>query len=105
MAVLRKDFIGFTRLPCLEYDAERKTLSWRKPRIDQEEALQAGFYAQLPARGIADASPAATERCPSLPALSPRQPRHAKKIADDDSLMAVILAQAVNHGNLGMAET
>ena len=40
-----------------------------------------------------------------LAALSPLQPRYAKKIADDDSLMAVILAQAMNHGNLGMAET
>jgi Tn3 transposase DDE domain len=37
--------------------------------------------------------------------LSPLQPRYAKKIADEDSLMAVILAQAMNHGNLSMAET
>jgi len=93
------------KLRHLEYDAERKTLSWRKPRIDQEEALQAGFYAKLPARGIADVFRFVNERCHFLSALSPLQPRYAKKIADDDSLMAVILAQAMNHGNLGMAET
>ena len=37
--------------------------------------------------------------------MTPLQPRYAKKIADEDSLMAVIIAQAMNHGNLSMAET
>jgi TnpA family transposase len=45
------------------------------------------------------------ERCDFLSALTPLQPRYAKKVADKDSLMAVILAQALNHGNLSMAET
>jgi TnpA family transposase len=93
------------KLKHLEYDAGRKTLSWRHPRIDREEALQAGFYAGLPARGIADVFRFVDERCRFLAALSPLQPRYAKRIADDDSLMAVILGQALNHGNLGMAET
>jgi TnpA family transposase len=44
-------------------------------------------------------------RCGFLSALTPLQPRYAKKIADEDSLMAVIVAQAMNHGMLGMAET
>jgi hypothetical protein len=38
--------------------------------------------------------------CRFLSALTPLQPRYAKKIADEDSLMAVIIAQAMNHGNL-----
>jgi Tn3 transposase DDE domain len=33
------------------------------------------------------------------------QPRYAKKVADADSLMAVIIAQAMNHGNQVMART
>lgn len=37
--------------------------------------------------------------------MTPLQPRYAKKIADEDSLMAVIIAQAMNHGNFKMAET
>ena len=37
------------------------------------------------------------ERCGFLSALTPLQPRYAKKIADEDSLMAVIVAQAMNH--------
>jgi hypothetical protein len=37
--------------------------------------------------------------------MMPLQPRFAKKAADEDSLMSVIIAQAMNHGNLSMAET
>ena len=39
------------KLKHLEYDPGRKTLSWRTPKVDKEEALQAAFYARLPARG------------------------------------------------------
>lgn len=44
-------------------------------------------------------------QCSFLSALTPLQPRYAKKVADIDSLMAVIMAQAMNHGNLVMART
>ena len=37
--------------------------------------------------------------------LSVLQPRYAKQVADADSLMAVIIAQAMNHGNLVIAKT
>lgn len=37
--------------------------------------------------------------------MKPLQPRYAKKEADADSLMAVIVAQAMNHGNHVMART
>ncbi|WP_143034486.1 hypothetical protein [Nitrosospira multiformis] len=37
-----------------------------------------------------------------MSAMTPLQPRYAKKIADNDSLMAVIIAQAMNHGNLSI---
>ncbi len=93
------------KLKHLEYDPIRKTLSWRRPKVDKEAALQARFYAKLPARGIADIFRFVNERCQFLAALTPLQPRYAKKIADEDSLMAVIFAQAMNHGNLSMAET
>ena len=93
------------KLKHLEFDAERKTLTWRKPRADKGEALQSGFYAKLQVRDIADIFRFVNERCDFLSALTPLQPRYAKKIADDDSLMAGIVAQAMNHGLLSMAET
>ena len=45
------------------------------------------------------------EQCQFLLALTPLQPRYAKQVADADSLMAVIMAQAMNHGNLVMSRT
>ena len=35
----------------------------------------------------------------------PLQPRYAKQVADTDSLMAVIIAQAMNYGNLVISRT
>ncbi len=93
------------KLKHLDFDAEHKTLSWRKPRIDQDDALQSRFYAKLQARGVPDVFRFVNARCGFLSAQTPLQPRYAKKIATEDSLMAVIVAQAMNHGTLGMAET
>ena len=44
-------------------------------------------------------------QCQFLSALTPLQPRYAKKAVDADNLMAVIIAQAMNHGNHVMART
>ncbi len=93
------------KLKHLDYDPADQTLTWRKSKIDKEAGLQTGFYAKLPARGIADIFRFVNAHCRFLSALTPLQPRYAKKVADEDSLIAVILAQAMNHGNLGMAET
>ena len=60
---------------------------------------------KLQARAVPDVFRFVNARCDFLSALTPLQPRYAKKIADEDSLMAVIVAQAMNHGMLGMAET
>lgn len=43
--------------------------------------------------------------CRFLAALKPLQPRYARQVADDNSLTAVIVAQAMNHGNLLMSRT
>jgi TnpA family transposase len=43
--------------------------------------------------------------CKFLSALTPLQPRYAKKVADVNSLLAVIIAQAMNHGNLVLSRT
>jgi hypothetical protein len=93
------------KLKHLEYDITREQLTWRKPKTNKDTALQLNFYAKLPARSVADIFRFVNEHCHFLSALTPLQPRYAKKIADEDSLTAVILAQALNHGNLSMAET
>ena len=92
------------KLKHLEFDPERKTLSWLKPKVDREETLQSDFYAKLTAHSLADVFRFVNECSNFLSALTPLQPRYAKKIADEDSLMAVIVAQAMNYGTLSMAE-
>jgi TnpA family transposase len=93
------------KLKHLDFDADKKTLVWHRPKADKDKQLQKGFYAKLQARDIADIFRFVNERSHFLSALTPLQPRYAKKIADEDSLMAVIIAQAMNHGNFKMAET
>lgn len=92
------------KLKHLDYDPAKKVLKWRKPKVDKNEALETAFYESLPASTIADIFRFVNERCHFLSALTPLQPRYAKKIADEDSLMAAIIAQAMNHGNYRMAE-
>jgi TnpA family transposase len=93
------------KLKHLEYDEVRNHLTWHKPKVNKDEALKLGFYAKLQAHDIADIFRFVNEQCQFLSALTPLQPRYAKKVADEDSLMAVIIAQALNHGNLSMSET
>lgn len=93
------------KLDHLDYDPIRKQLTWRSLKTNKDEALQLAFYNKLQARGIADIFRFVNEQCQFLSALTPLQPRYGKKVADEDSLMAAIIAQALNHGNLSMAET
>lgn len=93
------------KLKHLEYDTRCATLRWHKPKVDEASAQQESFYAQLPLRDIADIIRFVNERCGFLSAMKPLQPRYAKKIADTESLMAVIIAQATNLGNFAMSQT
>jgi TnpA family transposase len=93
------------KLKHLDFDSVNKTITWHRPKAADDEALQKDFYAKLVASDITDIFRFVNEQCRFLSAMTPLQPRYAKKIADEDSLMAVILAQAMNHGNLNMAET
>lgn len=93
------------KLKHLEFDSEKQTLIWHRPKADKDKLLQQDFYSKLQARDIADIFRFVNEQCHFLSAMTPLQPRYAKKIADEDSLMAVIIAQAMNHGNFKMAET
>ena len=93
------------KLKHLEFDSDRQKLTWHRPKADNDKLLQQSFYAKLQAHDTADVFRFVNEKCQFLSAMTPLQPRYAKNIADDDSLMAVIFAQAMNHGNFSMAET
>lgn len=93
------------KLKHLEFDPIKKSLTWHRPKVNSDEELQIDFYSKVLAFDIADIFRFVNERCHFLAVMTPLQPRYAKRLADEDSLMAAILAQAMNHGNLNMAET
>lgn len=93
------------KLKHLEYDGQLKTLTWHRYKASNDKALQENFYSKLGFCNIADALRFVNEQCDFLSAMTPLQPRYAKQNADKDSLFAVIIAQAMNYGNLKMAQT
>ena len=79
----------------LEYDKDTQTLTWRKPKGENQKAREQAFYERLPFCDVADVFRFVNSQCQFLSALTPLQPRYAKKVADADSLMAVILQTKV----------
>jgi TnpA family transposase len=92
------------RLKHLRYDEVTKTVHLKKYNEHKEEELQHNFYAQLPLCDITDVFQFVHEPCDFLSALTPVQPRRAQPALDKKSTIAVIIAQALNHGNVKMAE-
>ncbi len=110
-AELRKQWLAFDselkqgKLTHLDYDKDKKKLIWRKPKGDTPKVSEQSFYEQVSHCDVADMFRFVNGQCQFLSTLTPLQPRYAKKVADADSLMAVIIAQAMNHGNQVMART
>ena len=110
-AELRTQWLAFNRelhqgkLKHLEYDSETQDADLAPAQGRQRRRASRQFYEQLPFCDVADVFRFVNDQCQFLSALTPLQPRYAKKVADADSLMAVIIAQAMNHGNLVMART
>ena len=110
-AELRIQWMAFNRelrenkLQHLDYDIDRKKLTWRRPKADKIAEHEKAFYEQLSFNDVADVFRFVNSECQFTSALTPLQPRYAKQVADADSLMAVIIAQAMNHGSLAMART
>ena len=88
----------------LDYDEASSTLTCRRPKAE-DDGEQDAFYEQLPFCDVADVLRFVNQECQFLSALTPLQPRYAKQSADENSLLAVIAAQALNHGNLLMSRT
>ena len=105
---LFNDDLSQGRLKHLDYNAEKKTLHWRKSKVEsaEEEAekQQQSFYDKLPFVDIANILRFANEKTHVLSAFTSLQPRYAKQVAHEDSLLACILAQGMGHGNWSMAE-
>ncbi|MBE9401953.1 Tn3 family transposase [Acinetobacter albensis] len=108
---LRSQWLAFNRelkqgkLTHLDFNKDVQTLIWHKPKSDTQKVQEQPFYEKLSYCDVADVFRFVNGQCQFLSALTPLQPRYVKKVADTDSLMAVIIAQAMNHGNQVMART
>lgn len=109
-AELHEQWVAFDRelrdgtLDHLDYDEASATLTCRRPQAEDDDEPHA-FYEQLIPCDATDVLRFVNRECRFLAALKPLQPRYAKQVADEDSLLAVIAAQAMNHGNLSMSRT
>lgn len=93
------------KLKHVEYDHKSKTVIWKRLKTNVDTFQQDSFYQQMSFCDISDVFHFANTQCHFLSAMTPLQPRYIKQVADPISLMAVIIAQAMNHGNLLMAQT
>jgi len=110
-AELRSEWLKFNtdftqgKLKHLYYDEKTKTLHLKKSSNEKrDEDAQHRFYEQLPLCDITDVLRFVNERSRYSSAFTLLQPRYAKLLADENTLNAAIIAQALNNGNLNMAE-
>lgn len=109
-AELRAEWLKFNtdftqgKLTHLFYDEKAKTLHLKKSNIKQDEEAQYRFYEQLPLCDITDVLRFVNEPCRYSSVFIHIQTRYAKSVVDENTLNAVIIAQALNNGNLNMAE-
>jgi len=107
---LDKEWAKFNRdftkgkLKHLEYDETDQTLHLKKTKSNKDEELQKQFYSQLPLRDIAEVLRFVNEPCKYSSTFTHIQPRYTKVVVDENTLDAVIIAQAFNNGNHKMAK-
>ncbi|WP_320534309.1 Tn3 family transposase [Robbsia andropogonis] len=89
----------------LTYDVDTRQLTWHPPEAEYDDDQQNAFYEKLPFCDVTDVLRFVNRRTGFLRAFAPLQPRYAKRVADEDSLIATIVAQAMNLGNLLMSRT
>ncbi len=98
------DGLSEGRFKHLHFDERTKSLHLKKSKDDLDEELQHRFYSQLPLRDISDVLRFVNKGSRHASAFTHIQPRYSKIPADENSLHATIIAQALNNGNLKMAD-
>ena len=92
------------KLKHLQYDDKTDTLHWKKIKVSKDDIKQQQFYAQLPICDINDVLRYVNRSCSYLIEFSHLQPSYSKLKLKENHILATILAQAMNNGNLNMSE-
>lgn len=93
-----------SKLKHIRYDAKDQTLHLKKDKPNKDEKIKQRFYEQLPFCDIIDVLRFVQQHSDFLSAFTHVQPRYTKQPAINDHLIATIMAQAMNNGNLNMAD-
>jgi hypothetical protein len=88
----------------IQYDTNTKSLSFHRPKTSNIEESENVIYSKLPSVDITDVMRFVNDSCNFLSAFNPIQTRYTKSNADENSLLAVIISQAMNHGNLKLGK-
>jgi TnpA family transposase len=91
--------IKSNKLKHIQYDIDSKTVSFHKLKTNKVEESENIIYSKLPSVDIIDVLRFVNKKCGFLSAFNPVQSRYTKGTIDEESLLAVIIAQAMNHGN------
>lgn len=91
------------KLKHIRYDEKTKTLHLQKPKANKDVEIQNRFYEKLPLKDIADVLRFVDQGCDFLSAFTHIQPRYSKQPINKDHVIATIIAQGMNNGNLNMA--
>lgn len=81
-----------------QYDKVNKTLSFHKPKDVKTEQFENTIYEQLVPVDIIDVLHFVNKKCNFLSAFKPIQNRFVKNKVSDNSFLAVIMSQSMNHG-------
>lgn len=92
------------KLKHLKFDEKAKTLHIKKSRVCQDEKIEHRFYEQVPFCDIVDVLRFVDKHTHFTSAFTHIQPRYAKQPLKEYALIATIIAQAMNNGNLNMSE-
>lgn len=88
----------------LRYDKKNQTLHLQKIKVDKDEQIKHNFFKQLPFCDIVDVLKFVNKDSGFLADLTHIQPLYSKQIAREDCLIATIMAEAMNNGNLNMSK-
>ena len=91
------------KLKHLRYDEKNKTLHLQKIKTNKDEQIQHDFYKKLPFSSIIDVLRFVNKHTGFLSVFPHIQARYAKNQAEEDHLLATIIAQGMNNGNFNMA--
>lgn len=92
------------KLKHLHFDEKTRTVHFKKSKNEQNQDLQHRFYEQLPLRDITDVLRFVNKCSHYSSVFTHIQPRYEKIPADENSLNATIIAQALNNGNYNMVD-